>query len=490
MAPVEGEPDVLMYRDLKKALVLYMCGHMNAKSVTGYSDFHYSCIDTNNIGTARPIVAMDAIRQEWDLEPGDRYYVWPKKLPCCITGDGFTASHVPQDSKYMAASFLKANAFKPHMQHCRQGGILVLLSALGDHDQRVVENMQELVRNMGDTGKIKIQIKQPGNREIHDVWCCIEYKRYNNGDWAWQHKMTHCTISPNGTFGIYQLVEFIGGEPYGVGKGEFIELFDRIHAEMKMPWELGTLQELKEQEWTGFTLLTPEIAEYMVDKLDEAIEAKGYNLDEMEFKESDKIRKQVAKDEVYHGLIYPTDYSTHGPVFDVCHAFWAWIGTMYTLLIMLMYVAWEWEIADIEWVLSFCSLDTVKWQFQYYYKNINPNRSVSNWFKLLMTGDGHKIILNDFPHVISAAAWVAKEYEEDMGEEDSIQTLLLVIFWVVCKGMRYVFWVLFTVKFEPDTDDENDPTPKVIKEMIRICKKVTYIAMNISNIMVCYIFIL
>ena len=68
-APVfhEVSDDVLLYRHLSEALAIYMGCHMNAISVTGYSDFHYSLIDKNNIRTAQPLPMLDPIRDEWEL---------------------------------------------------------------------------------------------------------------------------------------------------------------------------------------------------------------------------------------------------------------------------------------------------------------------------------------------------------------------------------------------------------------------------------------
>lgn len=489
-APVEfeGDADQLLYRDLTKALAIYMGCHMNALSVTGYSDFHYSLIDTDLIQYAQPLPAFDPIRDEWGLEVGDKYYEWPKQLPCCITGDGFSGSHVSYDQKYMAMTFLKANAFKPDMQHCRQAGIMVLFSTLGDHDQRVVDKMQELVTAMGKRGKIIVNIERPENEELNGVKCLCRFIRNNNGDWAWQHKMSHCAIGPSGTFGIYQLVEFIAGVPYNVAKSEFNNLFPM---NVVMPYDLPSLNELQNSHWNGFTLLTPEIAEAMTQRVEQNIEDKGIDVDTLTAEEEKSIRCKVARDEEWTGLMWPADYSTHGPNFDVCHAFWAWIGTMYTLLIMLMYVVWQWSVADIEWVLSYCALNTVVSQFCYYIKHVNPNRSFKPWFKLNTTGDGNKILMSSFPHVLSAAAWVCDEYEANRHDGLRIQTLILVVFWVVGKGMRYVFYVLFCFDFTSDTR-EADGTPSKIAKMIRICNKVTYIAVHICNIMVCsliYIFI-
>ena len=380
----------------------------------------------------------------------------------------------------MAMAFLKVNAFKPQMQHCRQAGIMVLFSSLGDHDQRVVDRMQALATNMGPTGKIKVKIEKPDEPEFDNVICLLRFERSNNGDWAWQHKMSHCTVGPSGTFGIYQLVEFINGEPYNVAKSEFNSIFP---VNMTMPY-MFDYERLQELEWNGYTLITPDIAEAMVDRVENIIEERGINLDALTIEQEERIRKQVSREDALTGLLGPSDYSSHGPVVDICHAFWSWVGTMYTLLIELMYTAWEWSIDDIEWVLGHCSLNTVNSQFEYYYKYVNKNRKVNPWFKLMITGDGYKIMLNDFPHVIAAAAWIACENERLRDDGNYIQTLILVVFWVVTKCMRYVFFVLFRFDFS-DCERERDGTPKIIEKMIRMCNKATYIAMHICNIMVC-----
>ena len=142
----------LLTRSLGPACLEWLDRHMNAKGVIGYSNFHYSLINTAPEFTVKHISVVplpvtseeQQLMEQYELQRGEKFVIWPYSLPVCQTGDGFTGSHLPFDEKKMAMSYVNVCAFKPELAHCRQAGVLVLLSSFGDKDLRVIKVMQQL----------------------------------------------------------------------------------------------------------------------------------------------------------------------------------------------------------------------------------------------------------------------------------------------------------------------------------------------------------
>ena len=148
---------------------------------------------------------------------------------------------------------------------------------------------------------------------------------------------------------------------------------------------------------------------------------------------------------------------------------------MTELLIMLMYCVWNWSKADIIYVVSKIGLRTITVQVIKCMDDTNPSRRMSVWIKLHTTGEYDKIMINASPEMLAAAAWIANEHETRANDDNYIQTLILVVCWEVFKGMRFVFWVLFTSSFD---------TMAKIEKMIEECRRVTYLAMKTCSWMV------
>ena len=96
---------------------------------------------------------------------------------------------------------------------------------------------------------------------------CIEWRRYDNGDWDWQYSVPHRGVSHGGDYRLYELTQFIDGTPWNVPvvpyKNE--RLYRALLAgieEQHMPYNLGDLEEIMDSNANFYTLTTNEIWYY------------------------------------------------------------------------------------------------------------------------------------------------------------------------------------------------------------------------------------
>ena len=76
-----------------------------------------------------------------------------------------------------------------------------------------------------------------------------------------------------------------------------------------------------------------------------------------------------------------SDFSTFGPMFDICHCFWSWVTSIIALLIMFMYTVWHWPCDDILYVVGKFGLKTIVTQTSDFFK-ANPERDTKVWIEL------------------------------------------------------------------------------------------------------------
>ena len=308
-APVQCDDDMhdkLLFRSCKPAAEKWLYEHINADGVTGYSDFHYSIVNTHDDVNIEQLPEHQhqmsdeelQLLHKYNLNNGDKYVKWPWELVKCLTGDGFAATHVPVDDKHMAIAYLKMCAFKPELAHIRQTAIIVLLSSLSDKDQLVVNKMQQLSEEMGYSGCYKIKI------EKFDCWALIDWRRFDNGDWVWQAQMTHCTVAPGGKYGIYQLVRFINGIATNVSSHEFDDIFPRDLKYFYMPYELEDYDALVTNKFTGYTLITPQIAHALASKVEFIYQRRHGNDASITAKQEHALRLKIARDDVNTGTMH------------------------------------------------------------------------------------------------------------------------------------------------------------------------------------------
>lgn len=104
----EGESDYhTVYKRPTQALEGYMYFHINNEMNRGYSWFHYSVINNQDI------VLYDGTQAniQIDVPIGERVYIYPRTLVVTMTGDGCAVSGTPINVHHMSFGFLKVCAF-------------------------------------------------------------------------------------------------------------------------------------------------------------------------------------------------------------------------------------------------------------------------------------------------------------------------------------------------------------------------------------------
>ena len=127
--------------------------------------------------------------------------------------------------------------------------------------------------------------------EVHNCTAIINWNKVDNEDWVWQSTMTHCTVSPGGRYSIYQLVRFVQGVASNVPNSEFDKIFDKhMDKYFYMPCDIGDYDTLVGQKFTGYTLMTPDIARALATQVDDIYNSRYGDDDEISAEEEHQYR--------------------------------------------------------------------------------------------------------------------------------------------------------------------------------------------------------
>ena len=388
-----------------EALVLYLGSFINNEMCRGYSKYHWSMIKETDIQVCNDL----HFAATYKIDLNDRYYKFDELLTLCLTGDGAgNVKNSPCNVKNIALAFLKVFAFENDLLQCRHAGILVLLSSLGDSDRRVVEYMQKISADLGVYGHVSVWCKRL------NAWFCWEYKKFNNGDWAWQHKMSHGCV---GSTGDYALVNKTVYDPEtqswrGLHKHEYYSCLVGTHIQ---PYQQITMAQAitnaNEKDTKIFSMLTNDQAKEFALQVETDISQQKRRatdrgtIDQWTEKYEHQQRIKSSKKHK-HGILYIGNENVMDfecGIFDINHCMWSIVLTFLHVLIMLMWVVWKWKREEVQSVVAKLGCGTITDQVCEYMDG-NKSRNVKKWPKVHATGLTLKYVLDAFVFALVDAA--------------------------------------------------------------------------------------
>ena len=288
-----------MVRSGYDALLCYIDAFINNKMCQGYSVYHSTSVDGEDIDVCE---ADDDYLIDLGIKVGERYFHFDKKLVVCLTGDGASGvKNTPHNVYTLALAFLKVFMFDYELIQSRHAGICVLLSSLGDKDDRVVNYVQGIFDSLRNVNLVKVKSVQ------HDAWFVFDLDKFMTGDWDWQCRMHMMSINSNG---IYSLIHKCVWNRHdcdweGVAKNNFFQALIGIHIQ---PYQTVKISQAQTRGDEFYSLTTNDIAKNWATKLESSIAAKKRqtmqrygNLDKWTEKYEKEQRKKTSKAQK-HGI--------------------------------------------------------------------------------------------------------------------------------------------------------------------------------------------
>lgn len=288
-----------MVRSGYDALLCYIDAFINNKMCQGFSIYHHSSVDEEEIDICE---ANDDHLIALGINVGEKYFYFNDKLVVSLTGDGGSGvKNTPHDVYTLAVAFLKVFCFQYDLLQGRHAGICVMLSSLGDKDDRVVDYVQGIADSYNNINTVKVKCVE------HDAWFVFDLDKFMTGDWDWQCRMHMMSVNANGIYSLIHKCVWNGivNDWEGVAKNDFFEALLAVHIQ---PYETVKIHQAKRRRQKFYSLTTNEIAGRWGDKLESSIKQKKRrslqrdgNLNKWTPAYEKKQRKDVSKQQK-HGL--------------------------------------------------------------------------------------------------------------------------------------------------------------------------------------------
>lgn len=474
----EGENDYhTVYKQPLQALEGYMYYHINNQMNRGYSWFHKSVINTDDIFVYNGSQANVHI----DVPVGQRVYIYPRTLVVTMTGDGCAVSGTPIHIHHMSFGYLKICAFTDGLFQCRQSGISLFTSTLTENNPRLRQLWAELSQQLGGEGYLKV--------DCLSLNCVtqIKFQRFDCADWKWLYQISRQCVSPTAIFGIFNLVYWNNGVVVGVPSRYWYHA--GMSPLMTASYNVPSFQECLNGNFRGYTVAKPETLRLLGAITDRAIAAaqeydnqhgRGHLWNDPDFEHKQRLKYSVS--ESRSGILTAEGWTDHLDLFDPCHGFWAFVKVLLQIFVMLIWCVWMWKDTDVVAAIAVFGNSSLT-QDVIAFLQTNARRSPRIWFKCNTTGLMNKRLINAWPHVIHFAAHVAVLYEDDDDHSNRhTATLILVLYWRIISLMRFVWFVMFKTKF---VKNANNDRPQLIQQMIDKCKVAVKLAYNLGSFLVC-----
>ena len=462
-------------RDAKQAMICVMRSYLLSEMCFGHSPYHESKIieeEVQHVTFMHHLYAHDL-----RIPLGARVYEFPQLLTVCITGDGGRIPKVPMNTPLIALAFVRVLGLNYYAHHSRHSGLPVMISKLGDHHPNLPGYMFEVCQNLNGAGCFYIY------HVSKQCYCVYKYKRWDNADWAWSHKMCNNAVGPTGAYGLPGITRYNNGNFKGV-----LNRTDKLyhcldHGITTNEKGLGH-DKLIRDGFVGYTLTTTEVANiwgHQVDARWNEYVAK-YPNKIFTSKQQRKKRIQFAR-EMQIGVLGVSNVSNWGGIFDVCHAWWSWMNYILCFVIMLMWCVWNWSEEQLLMFVSCLGVEFITKQVKDYIQD-NKKRSVKKYISIHTNGIILRTVLHQWHEALCQAAVIACDrYDEGIDLNEHCITLLCVFIRISTK-MRKSFGTLLTDSFTWPT---NGSRPPKIQELIDDVRLATYIAYHCCKNIVCYL---
>ena len=440
---VHQKNPITMLRDSLDCTRAYMSALLDSDCVFGHSDYHHSCIITNFISKANL-----NIHRKFGIPVNAKYYVFPKLLSVCVTGDGGRMTRVPLVTGTIPFAFVRVLGLNDTLQHSRHSGICCLASQLSVHDVKIQEYMSIVIANIGKKGKFCLY----SNKK--KCWCIFKYECYMNGDWEWLYQMVNRCSSPSGTYRFPGLIRYKDGQP----KMVHMEEIAKYHALVSnvVIDDCKSNEYYMNHKWTGYTLNTDEISKYLVDQVENELDIYKDDHPDLTPKEERDARRNIAH-MFEHGLLYASDFNNNDGVFDVCHCWWTILVKIVTTLLSCTWSCWKWDREDVIYIFTLLGVEWISHQVVEFIDDINYNRDDNVSILFRTNGLINKTMICGLPDALCAAANIAAKN----GNDTEIGLCCVMI--RVSSLMRKAFGILLKDTFELKADGS---LPDCVYDMI------------------------
>ena len=469
----KGDPHTI-YRFAWDAMRLGMFVYLQSECVQGHSPWHETNIVINNITTCTYI---NQKYLDMGINIGEKVYEWHNVLTVCVTGDGGRLPKVPNGTPIIACAFLRILGLNDYAHHSRHSGVPILLSRLGDNHPEIPKYMSIVCTNLGANGCFRLWCTR------YKCWCIYNYVRFDNGDWAWTHKMGTNSAGPGAEYCFPGIMRYFDGAYYGV-QNQIIRLYHCLTRGIRTNEDNVDHQTLVDDKFDGYILTKPEVANELgvmveQDWQDYVLE-NGLNEDDIDPKQARKRKIDMAK-QYRHGFIGPLIVAGFLSVFDVCHAWWGWMNYVFCLFVMLLWVVYEWSDDDIIDVMDEIGVDYLSLQVEKYMDS-NKSRDPKKYLTVYTNGTILKHVINGWHSGLCKAAHIADEKRLESNPDNYNCVGVICLFIRVSTLMRRAFSIFLTDKFDWPEDGSRPP---LIQELIDCVRLATFLAYNLCSKMVC-----
>ena len=198
------------------------------------ADFHHSSVPINGWSVVDENTDANFV-EYYNLRMGAKYWKSPVQLMLVLTGDGFGIPKSPEDIKNGSVGLVKVHAIKhDNIHQSLYVGVPFFISGLSHYNPIITEIYHMCSQQLGTRGGLSFKCNS------NDVNICIDWFRYDNGDWPWLSTVVHRCYPYGADYSFIYWIRHIGKEWVAV-KNTIPNVLDAIKAGIKdehMPWNL------------------------------------------------------------------------------------------------------------------------------------------------------------------------------------------------------------------------------------------------------------
>ena len=470
----EHDPHTIL-RDAKRAMMAVMQAILTSDICYGHSLYHESKIIENK---CQYVTVMHRLyHQVLKIPLGAKVYQFPQVLSVCVTGDGGRLPKVPINTPMVPLAFMRCLGLNKYAQHSRHSGLPILLSKKSDHDFVLPKYLNKVCKNLKGEGHFCIY------NENCATWFVYKYKRWDNADWSWNHKNTTNSVSPTGNYSLTGITRYNDGEFKGL-LNRADKLYHCLDQGIKPNSDGFTHEQLLQNGFQGYRLTTNKVAHIWGTRVQQMWQDFVAQHPDRQYSEEYKHSKLISfATKMQVGVLGVSNVGNWCGLFDVCHAWWAWVNYILSFIIMLMWCVWQWSEDEVVLVVSCLGVEFVTTQVEKYLKE-NATRNPKKYIKIHTNGTILRTIIHGLHEALCQAAVIADNKRVENSENNEFVITLICVFIRITTLMRKGFATLLKDEFEWPEDDS---TPPEIEEMIDAVRLATYLAYHLCYQSVSYL---
>ena len=330
------------YRNPYQCFGAFLEVMIDAPMVQGYSDYHHTCVHTDDIKQADTDTA-----RKWHLNVGDRYYEFDIPIYICLKGDDAPIANLPKEMNSICATFLCICFWNCPLSHCTHSAMATLISGENSKLPHIIDLHQAQITELNKTDRIGAFSK---NKQCYMLFT---YKHFQNGDWVFAHVQFTRTLGPTAFHFLHGITHFIDGEPYML-PNRLKDLYVALQAGIEPANYTPNLAELRARKFNGYVLTNDEIAHYMGGLVEaefvrrrEASNAATRARYDNDVKYAHDKRRDIANEFSTAILYQPTNLRIFLGIFEIFHCFMQNVSRSVNVLSVLMYIRWGWAEREV-----------------------------------------------------------------------------------------------------------------------------------------------